>query len=91
MSARPFHVGFPQGTLEDPRERLARTRLPDEVEDAGWDYGVDRAYLKELTDYWRDEFDRRAQEEASAVLAEPGLFSNAAEARTLAIRRKLGG
>ena len=31
-------------------------------EGAGWSYGTDLGYLKELVSYWRDEFDWRAQE-----------------------------
>ena len=59
---RPFHIDVPQDDLDDLRGRLARTRWTDEVEDAGWDYGTNLGYLKELTDYWRDGFDWRAQE-----------------------------
>jgi microsomal epoxide hydrolase len=39
-----------------------RTRFPDELEGAGWTYGTNLAYLKELVAYWRDKFDWRAQE-----------------------------
>src|SRR5438105_14515893 len=46
--------------------RLARTlsptRWPDEVEGAGWDYGTNVGYLKELVDYWQHTFDWQAQE-----------------------------
>jgi hypothetical protein len=63
MSAQPFDVSVPQETLDDLQERLARTRFPDEVSGAGWDYGANLAYLRELVDYWRDGFDWRAQEE----------------------------
>ena len=62
MSMQPFEVDVPQETLDDLRERLGRTRFPDEVEGAGWDYGTNLAYFKELTDYWRDGFDWRKQE-----------------------------
>ena len=62
MSAQPFDVSVPQETLDDLRERLGRTRFPDEVEGAGWDYGANLAYLRELVEYWRDGFDWRAQE-----------------------------
>jgi pimeloyl-ACP methyl ester carboxylesterase len=48
--------------LEDLGQRLGRTRWPDEVEDAGWDYGTNLAYLRELTEYWRTSFDWRKQE-----------------------------
>ena len=50
--------------LDDLRERLRRTRWPDEVRDAGWDYGANLAYMKELCAYWADGFDWRARERA---------------------------
>ena len=59
---RPFTINVPQEVLTDLKERLARTRLPDQIPGTGWDYGTDRAYLEELLAYWRDEFDWRAQE-----------------------------
>ena len=68
MPIRPFVVDVPQATLDDLRERLARTRWPDEVEQAGWDYGVPLAYLRELVEYWRARFDWRAQERAMNAL-----------------------
>ena len=43
MEARPFVIDVPQATLDDLRERLGRTRWPDEVEGAGWDYGTSLA------------------------------------------------
>jgi pimeloyl-ACP methyl ester carboxylesterase len=64
MGAQPFTVQIAQETLDDLRERLARTRWPDEVAGAGWDYGANLAYMKELVAYWRNRFDWRAQEEA---------------------------
>lgn len=64
MSARSFTVEIPQETLDDLQERLGRTRWPDEVEGAGWDYGTNLSYLRELVCYWQDGFDWRAQEEA---------------------------
>jgi pimeloyl-ACP methyl ester carboxylesterase len=62
MSIQPFHIDIPQTTLDDLGERLARTRWPDEVEGAGWDYGTNLDYLKELAGYWQHTFDWRAQE-----------------------------
>jgi microsomal epoxide hydrolase len=59
---QPFRIQVSDETLADLRERLARTRLPDQLEDAGWDYGTELGYLKELVAYWRDKFDWRAQE-----------------------------
>jgi len=62
MSIQRFQVNIPQATLDDLRERLARTRWPDAVEGAGWDYGTNLDYLKSLVAYWQHEYDWRAQE-----------------------------
>jgi len=51
MQIQPFRVNLRQEMLEELRGRLARTRWPDEIVGAGWDYGTNRAYLKELAAY----------------------------------------
>lgn len=61
-SPRPFRLHVPDAVLEDLRQRLARTRLPDEPPLEPWSTGTSVAYLKGLLDYWRDGFDWRAQE-----------------------------
>jgi microsomal epoxide hydrolase len=58
----PFKINVPQADLVDLKQRLARARIPDEIDGANWDYGTNRAYLRELIAYWRDRFDWRAQE-----------------------------
>jgi pimeloyl-ACP methyl ester carboxylesterase len=47
----PFRIAVDQGSLDDLRERLSRTRWPDEIRDAGWDYGVNEL-LTNLTVSW---------------------------------------
>jgi pimeloyl-ACP methyl ester carboxylesterase len=59
---RPFRVDVPQAELDDLRDRLARTRWPDDYEGVGWDYGTDLATMKELATYWRHGYDWRRQE-----------------------------
>jgi len=59
---QPFRVDIPDAALDDLRDRLARTRWPDELPGAGWAYGVPLGYLKELAEYWRSGYDWRAQE-----------------------------
>jgi pimeloyl-ACP methyl ester carboxylesterase len=44
------------------RDRLRRTRWPDQIADLRWSYGTDQAYLRELVKYWIEKFDWRAQE-----------------------------
>jgi len=58
----PFRIDIPQTDLDDLTDRLARTRWPNEVTDAGWDYGFPLARLRQLTDYWHTEYDWRANE-----------------------------
>jgi len=57
-----FTIAVPDAVLDDLRQRLARTRFPDQLEGAGWDYGTELSYLRELIAYWRDSYDWRAHE-----------------------------
>ena len=61
---RPFTIAVPDSAIADLQRRLAATRFPDQIPGTGWDYGTDTAYLKELVEYWREDFDWRAQERA---------------------------
>ncbi|MGR6974590.1 epoxide hydrolase family protein [Streptomyces cynarae] len=61
-SIRPFRLAIPQSDLDDLRDRLDRTRWPDELPGVGWAYGVPLDYLKELVRYWRHDYDWRAAE-----------------------------
>ncbi len=70
MSIQPFKIAIPQATLDDLRERLARTRWPDEAEETGWDYGTNASYLKELADYWQHSYDWRKHEIALNTFAQ---------------------
>jgi microsomal epoxide hydrolase len=60
---RPFNVRVSEEILDDLDDRLRRARLPDQIPGTDWSYGTDGAYLSELIDYWRTEFDWRAQEQ----------------------------
>ena len=60
---RPFRVDVPDAVLDDLRDRLARTRWPDQIPGPAWEYGTDLAYLRDLCDYWRDGFDWRGAEQ----------------------------
>lgn len=64
MTGEPFTYHVPDAALADLRERLARTRLPDQAPEAPWTYGTDVTYLADLIAYWRDGFDWRAEEAA---------------------------
>jgi microsomal epoxide hydrolase len=62
MHVEPFRIAVSDAVLVDLRERLARTRFPDEIPASGWTYGTELAYLRELVAYWRDRYDWRAAE-----------------------------
>src|SRR5262245_56037767 len=64
MHVEPFRIAVPDAVLMDLRERLARTRFPDEITDSGWTYGSELAYVKELVAYWRERYDWRRHEAA---------------------------
>jgi pimeloyl-ACP methyl ester carboxylesterase len=57
-----YRVHVDDNVIDDLRYRLDRTRLPDEIDDTGWEYGIPISYVRELVEYWRDTFDWRTQE-----------------------------
>ncbi|WP_344941798.1 epoxide hydrolase family protein [Actinomadura miaoliensis] len=77
---RPFRIDVPQADLDDLRERLARTRWPEEVPGTGWSRGVPLGYLKELAAYWRDSYDWRVHE---AALNEIPQFTTEIDGQTI--------
>ena len=60
----PGILPVPDAVLDDLRARLHDTRWPAAVAGRGWARGVDLDYLRQLVDYWRADFDWRAQESA---------------------------
>ena len=60
LTPTPIHV--PDQVLADLQQRLALTRWPDDVGNQDWSYGINRAYLQQLVDYWRSDYDWRTAE-----------------------------
>ena len=58
----PFTIQIEDSILKDLEVRLSRTRLPDQLEGSGWDYGSDRQYMEELLEYWRNQYNWRKHE-----------------------------
>jgi epoxide hydrolase len=58
----PFTIRVDDAVLDDLRRRLEFARFPDELPDAGWEYGIPTSYVRELVEYWRDAYDWRVQE-----------------------------
>jgi pimeloyl-ACP methyl ester carboxylesterase len=61
---RPFQIEISDSELDDLHRRLDVTRWADPAPETRTDFarGVPQPYLQELTNYWRHEFNWRAQE-----------------------------
>ena len=61
-SIQPYTISVSDGKLQNLVRKLETTTLPDELDEAGWDYGAPLADVKRLTAYWKDGYDWRRQE-----------------------------
>ena len=59
-----FEVAIADDVLLDLRERLERTRLPNEVATEDGRFGLTSSYLNAFLDYWATSYDWRADEAA---------------------------
>jgi pimeloyl-ACP methyl ester carboxylesterase len=62
MSIQAFKIAIAQADLDDLRDRLARTRWPNQLPGIGWSRGVPVDYLEDLAEYWRTGYDWRKHE-----------------------------
>jgi pimeloyl-ACP methyl ester carboxylesterase len=83
MSTPPiarFEIRVPDEVLADLRERLARARWPEPLEDPDWAYGVEQGYLRDLARTWAEVYDWRRHE---AELNRFAQFTTEIEGQTL--------
>ncbi|KAI0643077.1 alpha/beta-hydrolase [Trametes meyenii] len=59
---QPFTISIPQAEIDLLNQKLGLARFPDELEGAGWNYGVPLEDIRRLTAHWKDSFDWRAAE-----------------------------
>ena len=59
---RPFTIDVPDEVLDDLRRRLRATRWPDAEVVDDWSQGVPLAYVREVCEYWAEEYDWRTRE-----------------------------
>lgn len=62
MDMKPFKIDVPQEVLNDLSTRLKQTRWTDEPENAGWSFGTNPDFLRELVTYWQTKYDWRTHE-----------------------------
>ena len=63
-NCQPFKISVADETLDTIRNKVAAYPWHEMPDDGGWEYGTNLDYMKELADYWVNEFDWRKQEAA---------------------------
>jgi len=59
---RPFEIHISDKELDDLRRRLGATRWPDKETVDDWSQGTPLAYVKDVCEYWRNDYDWRRLE-----------------------------
>jgi pimeloyl-ACP methyl ester carboxylesterase len=62
IAATPFSIAIDDAVLADIRDRVGRYPWGDLPDAGGWHCGTSLAYLHDLTRYWLDQYDWRAEE-----------------------------
>ncbi|KFD61322.1 hypothetical protein M514_11777 [Trichuris suis] len=60
----PLRISVADSELDDLRQRLERSIIPDSIEDAKLDYGLTGDILTKIRNYWLNEYDWRKAEES---------------------------
>jgi pimeloyl-ACP methyl ester carboxylesterase len=61
MNIERFDLPYSDSAVNDLRARLAQTRWPDAIPNTAWEYGADQKYMQQICQYWKDQFDWKAQ------------------------------
>ena len=59
----PYMIQISNDDLEDLKRRLLSTRWPEKETVEDWSQGIPLSYIKEISDYWLNEYDWRSREE----------------------------
>ncbi|KAK7040649.1 hypothetical protein VNI00_009554 [Paramarasmius palmivorus] len=59
-----FKINIPDQAIDLLKKKLELARLPDEIDEAGWDYGVPLSDIRRLVARWKDGYDWQAHEKA---------------------------
>lgn len=63
----PYRTEVPETAVADLRRRLRAARWPDRSEPSGWQLGCDTEFLRDLCNYWAQEYNwRRAEAEINS-------------------------
>ena len=72
MTVQPFEINIEPAVLDDLRNRLRGTRWPDEIDSAGWDYGMNGSVLRSFVHTWAGVRLAGPADSAQPVPASPG-------------------
>ena len=61
---RPYKINVSDEQIALLKAKLELAVLPDELDDAGWDYGAPLGDIARLVRYWKSGFDWKKQERA---------------------------
>ena len=59
----PYMIQISNDDLEDLKRRLLSTRWPEKETVEDWSQGIPLSYIKEINEYWLNEYDWRSREE----------------------------
>ncbi|KAF9556760.1 alpha/beta-hydrolase [Agrocybe pediades] len=62
MAEVPYKIAVADESIQLLKQKLALTTFPDELENAGWEYGVPLADVRRLIARWKDGYDWRKYE-----------------------------
>ncbi|MBT4092295.1 MAG: hypothetical protein HOE30_27715 [Deltaproteobacteria bacterium] len=57
ITTTPFNVSVSEKAIEYIKKRVTSYPWHEMPDDGGWDYGTNLDYMKELYDYWVNEYD----------------------------------
>ena len=72
----PFRIEIKQAEIDRLHRHLDETRWPPMLPGDSWDTGVPLGWLRELSEYWRNEYDWRGFLKVQRGVA-VNIFSNA--------------
>jgi microsomal epoxide hydrolase len=62
QTPKPFRISIPQSTIDRIVSRVRDAQWPDKLDAPDWRYGANWNYMRDVADYWVNQFDWRKSE-----------------------------
>jgi epoxide hydrolase len=59
----PFKIKIEDSIIQDFKERLSKSRKPDQLKNTTWEYGTNSADLENLIHHWKTNYNWKQREE----------------------------